>query len=222
MIGGVVNLAARLMQAADDELVCDAATRQATEAKLAFEALPPRRLKGWAQPVSVFRPRGQSLARPPSGSLVGRAREQDLLTQRLIGLQQGQGGTVLVEGEAGIGKSRLIDGLVEQAAALPVKTLVGAADAVRSTTPYHPWRPVFESVFGLEDVAEPSARRTRVLDRLRARPDLERLAPLLADVLPLDLPPTRSSGSFEGRYGPTTCVGCWWVPFGWLQPSSRC
>ena len=93
-----------------------------------------------------------------------------------------------MEGEAGIGKSRLIDGLVEQAAGAPVRTLVGAADAIRSTTPYHPWRPVFESVFELEDVAEPSERRARVLDRLRARPDLERLAPLLADVLPLDLP----------------------------------
>jgi class 3 adenylate cyclase len=198
MIGGVVNLAARLMQAADDELVCDAATQQATEAKLTFEALPPRRLKGWAQPVAVFRPRGQRLLRPPSGSLVGRAREQDLLTQRLVVLQQGQGGTVLVEGEAGIGKSRLLDGLVELAAGVPVRTLVGAADAVRSTTPYHPWRPVFESVFGVEDVAESSERRTRVLDRLRARPELERLAPLLADVLPLDLPSDEILGQLRG------------------------
>ena len=198
MIGGVVNLAARLMQAADDELVCDAATRQATQAKLAFEALPPRRLKGWKEPVAVFRPRGQRLARPPIGSLVGRAREQDLLTQRLVALQRGRGGTVLVEGEAGIGKSRLIDGLVEQAAGAPVRTLVGAADAVRSTTPYHPWRPVFESVFDLEDVAEASERRARVLDRLRARPDLERLAPLLADVLPVDLPADEIVGQLRG------------------------
>ena len=101
MIGGVVNLAARLMQAANDELVCDAATRQATQAKFAFEALAPRRLKGWAEPVGVFRPRGQRLTRPPGGSLVGRAREQGLLTQRLIGLQQGRGGT-----GAGGGRSR--------------------------------------------------------------------------------------------------------------------
>jgi len=198
MIGSVVNLAARLMQAADDELVCDAATRQATQAKLAFEALPPRRLKGWAQPVAVFRPRGQSLTRARSRSLVGRAREQDLLTKRLIGLQQGHGGTVLLEGEAGIGKSRLIGGLVEQAADAPVRALVGAADAVRSSTPYHPWRPVFESVFDLQDVAEPSERRTCVLDRLRDRPDLQRLAPLLADLLPLDLPPDEIVGQLQG------------------------
>jgi class 3 adenylate cyclase/tetratricopeptide (TPR) repeat protein len=198
MIGGVVNLAARLMQAADDELVCDAATRQANQAKIAFEALPPRRLKGWALPVTVFRPRGQSLTRPRSRSLVGRAREQGLLTEPLVALQEGRGGTVLLEGEAGIGKSRLVDALVEQASGERVRTLVGVADAVRSTTPYHAWRPVFESVFDLEGVAEPSARRTRVLDRLRAWPDLERLAPLLVDVLPVDLPPDEIVGQLQG------------------------
>ena len=199
MIGGVVNLAARLMQAADDELICDAATQQATEAKFAFEALPPRRLKGWAESVTVFRPRGQRHTRARSRSLVGRGRERRLLAERLAALQQGRGGgTVLVEGEAGIGKSRLIDGLVEQAAGEQIRTLVGAADAVRSTTPYHAWRPVFESVFDLEDVAEPAARRTRVLERLRARPELERLAPLLADVLPLDLPADEVVGQLEG------------------------
>ena len=198
MIGGVVNLAARLMQAADDELVCDAATRQATEAKFALEALPPRRLKGWSEPVAVFRPHGQRLTRVGSRSLVGRARERRLLAERLVALRQGRGGTVLVDGDAGIGKSRLVDALVEQASGDQVRTLVGAADAVRSTTPYHPWRPVFEAVFDLQDVTELSERPARVLDRLRARPDLERLAPLLADVLPLDLPADEIVGRLEG------------------------
>jgi class 3 adenylate cyclase/tetratricopeptide (TPR) repeat protein len=198
MIGGVVNLAARLMQAANDELVCDAATRQATQAKFAFEALSPRRLKGWAEPVAVFRPCGQRLIRAPSRSLVGRVRERRLLAERLDALQQGRGGAVLLEGEAGIGKSRLVDALVEQAAGAPIRTLVGAADAVRSTTPYHPWRPVFDAVFDLEEVTELSERPARVLERFRDRPDLERLAPLLADVLPLDLPGDEVVGRLEG------------------------
>jgi class 3 adenylate cyclase len=103
MIGGVVNLAARLMQAANDELVCDAATRQATQAKLAFEALPPRRLKGWTQPLAVFRPRGHSRTRARSGSLVGRAREQRLLAERLVALRQGRGGPCWWREKPGLG-----------------------------------------------------------------------------------------------------------------------
>lgn len=199
MIGGVVNLAARLMHTAVDDVVCDAATQQAAEAKLVFEALPPRPMKGWAEPVPVFRPRGPSLARPRSWSVVGRAHEREVLSERLAALRDGAGGTLLIEGEAGIGKSRLVDDLVEQAAGQRVRTLVGAADAIRSTTPYHAWRPVFESLFEIADVSEPEVRRTRVLDRLRTGPDLERLAPLLGDVLPIDLPPDEIVGRLEGQ-----------------------
>jgi class 3 adenylate cyclase/tetratricopeptide (TPR) repeat protein len=199
MIGRVVNLAARLMQTAPDDVVCDDATRQVAEAKLTFEALPPRRVKGVAEPVAVFRPQGERRARARSRSLIGRTHERGLLRERLAALRDGQGGTLLIEGEAGIGKSRLLDDLVEQAAGQPVRTLVGAADAIRSTTPYHAWRPVFESLFDLTDVSGPEARRGRVLEWLRGRPDLERLAPLLGDVIPLDLPPDELIGQLQGQ-----------------------
>ena len=199
MIGGVVNLAARLMQTVSDDVVCDIATRQVAEAKLAFEALPPRRVKGAVEPIVVFRPRGQRRTRAPSRPLVGRAHERVLLTEGLTALQHGRGGTILIQGDAGIGKSRLLGDLVAHAARQPVTTLVGAADAIRSTTPYHAWRPVFESLFDLTDVSDPTVRHTRVLDRLRGRPDLERLAPLVGDVLALDLPPDELIGQLQGQ-----------------------
>jgi hypothetical protein len=222
MIGGVVNLAARLMQAADDELVCDAATQQATQAKFAFEVLPPRRLKGWAEPVAVFRPRGDSRTRAPSRSLVGRGRERRLLAERLAALQQGRGGTVLVEGEAGIGKSRLIDGLVEQAAGAPVRTLVGAADAIRSTTPI---------TRGVRCSSRCSNWRVS-LSRWSDAPGCwigsgpgptwsgwPRCSPTCCR---LTFPRMRSSDNSKGRYGPTTSVGCSRVPSGRWQRNSRC
>jgi class 3 adenylate cyclase len=71
MIGRVVNLAARLMQTAPDDVVCDGATRQVAEAKLIFEALPPRRLKGVAEPVAVFRPLGERRAEHAAGPWLG-------------------------------------------------------------------------------------------------------------------------------------------------------
>jgi class 3 adenylate cyclase/tetratricopeptide (TPR) repeat protein len=199
MIGGVVNLAARLMQTAFDDVVCDAATRQAAQAKLAFEELPARRMKGMAEPVAVFRPGGQRRARVPGRSLVGRANERGLLSEGLTVLRHGRGGTILLEGEAGIGKSRLLEDMVAQAAGQAVRTLVGAADVIRTTTPYHAWRGVFESLFDLTDVGEPEVRRARVLEWLRGRPDLQRLAPLLGDVLPLDLPQDELIGQLQGQ-----------------------
>jgi class 3 adenylate cyclase len=199
MIGGVVNRGARLMQTALDDLVCDRATHQAANAKLTFEPLPPRRVKGVAEPVAVFRPHGLRPTRAPGRSLVGRAHERRLLTERLAALRDGHGGVLLVEGEAGIGKSRLLDELVTQAAGQPVRTLVGAADAIRATTPYHAWRGVFEALFDLTEVSQPNIRRTRVLEWLRDWPDLERLAPLLGDVLPLDLPHDELVGELQGQ-----------------------
>jgi class 3 adenylate cyclase len=199
MIGGVVNLAARLMPTALDDVICDRATHQAANAKLAFERLPPRRVKGVAEPVAVFRPRGLRPARALGRSLVGRAQERGLLTERLAALRGGHGGVLLIEGEAGIGKSRLLDDLVTQATGQPVTMLVGAADAIRTTTPYHAWRGVFESLFDLTEVSEPRMRRTRVLEWLRGRPNLERLAPLLGDVLPLDLPQDELVGQLQGQ-----------------------
>jgi hypothetical protein len=141
------------MQTAPDDVVCDGTTQQEAQAKLAFERLPPRRVKGWAEPATVFRPGGLSRARAPSRSLIGRTHERGQLAERLAALRGGHGGVLLIEGEAGIGKSRLLDELVAQAAGQPVRTLVGAADAIRTTTPYHAWRGVFESLFDLTDVS---------------------------------------------------------------------
>ena len=56
MLGALVNLAARLMQEAGDGVLCDAATAEAARSALAFETLPPVRVKGRDDPVLVYRP----------------------------------------------------------------------------------------------------------------------------------------------------------------------
>ena len=137
MLGGVVNLAARLMQEAGEGVLCDAATAQAARAALAFEALPPVRVKGRADPVPVYRPGrpGPGAARPgagaggqgPAGRAGGRAgaagrrpRPADRRRRRTRRTQ-----VLVLEGEAGAGKSRLVAELVDQAMA------AGAAGAGR-------------------------------------------------------------------------------------------
>ncbi|HSK37264.1 MAG TPA: adenylate/guanylate cyclase domain-containing protein, partial [Actinomycetota bacterium] len=55
MLGAVVNLAARLMQEAGDDVLCDAATASAARPAVAFTTLAPVRVKGLADPVPVYR-----------------------------------------------------------------------------------------------------------------------------------------------------------------------
>ena len=187
VIGEVMNVAARLMQAAGDGILCDDATAQAARADLRFQALPRIQVKGKADPVAVYRP--VEPAREPASprAMLGRTDERTLLAERLGSLQDGTGGLVVIEGEPGIGKSRLLVDLLEQARGHGLRTLVGAGVAIEKTTPYHAWRPVFAELMDLVGVEDVEERRRRVLAHVQGDPGMARLAPLLSSVLPLEL-----------------------------------
>ena len=73
IIGDAVNLAARLMQAAPGDVLCDGATVQAVRGRFSFDTLPPIAAKGKAEPVPVYRPRAltQKAARSRA-AMIGR------------------------------------------------------------------------------------------------------------------------------------------------------
>jgi class 3 adenylate cyclase/tetratricopeptide (TPR) repeat protein len=230
MIGDVVNLAARLMQAAatndqrpttNDDLatrnvqsaiynlqsaiLCDETTFQLSRARLAFEPLPPIAVKGKAEQIPIYRPMLEAAAHVKSktsnlksdSAIVGRVAEQATLAERLHALLRGDpGGVLLIEGEAGMGKSTLIEQLGQLAASLHVAVLLGAGDATEQSTPYYAWRGVFGRLLGIDAAGSAEARRARALQRLG--PDEAALAPLLNAVLPLDLPETATTTTLDG------------------------
>ncbi|MFL6251513.1 MAG: ATP-binding protein, partial [Actinomycetes bacterium] len=114
-------------------------------------------------------------------------------------LEDGTSGLVMIEGEPGIGKSRLLADLLEQAQARGVRSLTGAGDAIEKATPYHAWRPVFTALFDLAGVDEAEERRRRVLAHVQTDPALSRLAPLLNSVLPLELPDNELTAQLTGE-----------------------
>jgi class 3 adenylate cyclase/tetratricopeptide (TPR) repeat protein len=199
LIGDTVNLAARLMKAAPDGLLCDAATFQAARGRLQFEALPPIVVKGKSEPVPVYRPVGEAASVGPAGALVGRSAERAVLAKELAFVQRGGHGLVIIEGEAGVGKSRLLAELLQLARSTGVTTLVGAGDGVERTTPYYAWRSIFARLLGVDALNEVAARRERALGTLRDEPALLRLAPLLNAVLPLDLPDDPLTAQMTGQ-----------------------
>src|SRR4030095_661293 len=93
------------------------------------------------------------------GAIVGRDRQRQLLSSRLEELWGGRSGLVLIEGEPGIGKSRLLAELLQQARARGVRSLLGAGDAVETTTPYHAWRPGFTQLLDLARLEGGGERR---------------------------------------------------------------
>jgi class 3 adenylate cyclase/tetratricopeptide (TPR) repeat protein len=222
MLGAVVNLAARLMQAAPDGILCDATTAREAGRALAFEAMPAMAIKGWAEPVAAFRPRGEPAGRSglesggpaKAGTLVGRTAERERLTQELRilassarGHEPGRAVVVVIEGEAGVGKSRLVADVIRRARAYGLLVLTGAGDAIEHRTPYYAWREVVAGLATI-DAGAVQARRRAVLGLLGPDPETRELAPLLNVVLPLELPDTPSVAALgaQGRADQTRAL----------------
>ncbi len=121
-MGDAVNLAARMEQTAQPgTLQITAQTHKLVAPLFDFEPLDPIPVKGKSQPVTAYRVLGpkeqpgrlrgiQGLSAP----LVGRDSEMDTLRAAIAGLGAGRGGIVALIGDAGLGKSRLIEELQNQ------------------------------------------------------------------------------------------------------------
>ena len=196
VMGNIVNLAARLMQAAKspghEGLLCDEPTWAAAHRRLDFEALAPIQVKGRTAPVAIFRPvEGDVAMRKNEANYeappIGRDAEITLLTDRLDGIRDGgAGGCVLIKAERGMGKARTLHEVARQARTRGLPVLVGAGDTIDHHTPYRAWRSVFEGHFHAAlAVPDLAARRYGVLSALPDDPRVLRSAPLLEPVLGL-------------------------------------
>jgi class 3 adenylate cyclase/tetratricopeptide (TPR) repeat protein len=128
IVGKTPNLAARLQGIADPNAVVIAeSTRKLIGNLFELEDLGAKDLKGFAQGErawAVLRPsrvpsRFEALHASGLTELVGRQEELDLLLRRWAQVIAGEGQVVLLSGEAGIGKSRLIAALLERLASEP-------------------------------------------------------------------------------------------------------
>src|SRR5438270_6513223 len=88
---------------------------------------------------------GMILPAPNDASplLVGRAREQTILRERLATAAIANGNVVLIGGEAGIGKTALAEALCDEAVVQGTLTLVGRCFDLTETPPYGPWLDLF-------------------------------------------------------------------------------
>ena len=132
-VGSTPNLAARLQGLATaDQIVIAASTRRLVGNAFELTDLGEHDLKGIAEPVHVWRveralvtesrfdaSRGGGALTP----LVGREEELDLLLRRWSQAKDGEGQVVLLSGEPGIGKSRILSALRERLEAQGVQAL---------------------------------------------------------------------------------------------------
>jgi hypothetical protein len=219
-IGNAVNLSARLMGAAghQDELIgkydvpilCDRATFDAAKDVVEFEPLPPQQVKGRSEAVEVFHPIDvkKSVIRPKT-EMIGRQEEKALIANALQELERGTAQqTFIVQGEAGIGKSRLFEDLVRQAETLHVHMLTGTGDSIEKSNPFHVWRPIFNKIFDIDELLgklkSVDEARTVILERVAEKlekidPELSRYMPLLDSIVSIHIPDNDLTSAMTGE-----------------------
>lgn len=204
VVGETPNLAARLQSlAGSGQVVVAAATHQLMGALFEYDDLGIHTLKGIANPVRAWRVvRERDIgsryeAKHLGGRLplVGRDEELGLLLRSWDASKEGHGQAVLIQGEAGIGKSRLVEALRERVSS---EEHVWVA---HWCSPYHTNSTLYPVIEHLKRVMswKPEDGNQEKLEKLERAAESQSLpaqeaVPLFAALMSLPLP--------EGRYAP--------------------
>jgi class 3 adenylate cyclase/tetratricopeptide (TPR) repeat protein len=146
LVGTAPNTAARLQELAPPNgVVIGEATHELVAEDFVCEELPPQlltRLEPTAR-AFVVTAEAKRHGRPHAftrrrGPLVGRAAELALMFECWARASEGKGQTVLLSGEAGIGKSRLAQELLDHIAEEPNALIVLACTPLAAGTAFHP------------------------------------------------------------------------------------
>ena len=194
IVGETPNLAARLQAlAGTDCILVSDSTQKLLGSLFELTHAGEHELKGFARPVPAWRVCGEAsiesrfaAIRLGALPLVGRAHEMGLMRERWHLARQGEGQIVTVIGEAGIGKSRIIEALQEEIAGEPHGRINLQGSPHHGDSALYPVIQYLHRAAGFLPADTPDARA----EKLRALLGVRRIAdpnalPLLAGLLSL-------------------------------------
>lgn len=196
-LGDTINVAARLLQCAKaDQIIIGAETRRQAEGFFLFEQMPPLMVKGKQAPLSAYRvlsareePHKVHRLSGVRSRMVGRDTEMSLLQEALSNLKQGQGSVISIIGDAGTGKSRLVE---EFKAALDLNEIrwrEGHAYPYAQNTPYSLLIDLFRKSIDVKENDSNDLLKQKLESRMRALiSDREDLIPYVGSIFSISYP----------------------------------
>ena len=197
-VGETPNIAARLQGSAGvDQIIISPSTHRLLASAFEYEDLGELTLKGILEPMRSWRVLGASGAEGRFAAahgqagltpFVGRDEEVHLLLRRWDLVKAGEGQVVLLSGEPGIGKSRIIQALRERITEEPHTQLRFQCSPFHMNSALHPVIEHLEHAanFGREDSAEQALDKLEQLLR-KGGAHIPTIAPLIASLLSLPL-----------------------------------
>jgi class 3 adenylate cyclase/tetratricopeptide (TPR) repeat protein len=143
VFGETPNIAARVQTAAaPDTVLITSATHRLLSGLFVVEESGAHQLKGVSSPIELYRVLRPTGVRSRIGArgvtpFIGREEELRLLLSRWQQVREGEGQVVLVIGEAGIGKSRLIAEFRERIRDTPHTWVESAGEQLSENSPFH-------------------------------------------------------------------------------------
>ncbi|HZZ62057.1 MAG TPA: AAA family ATPase [Roseiarcus sp.] len=227
VFGEAPNVAARVQSLAEPGAVVVTAQVQRQVAGLfVAEEQGAHNLKGSPGPVSVYRivrasggaRRGGARTLTP---FIGREEEIGLLTRRWDRARRGEGQLVLIVGEPGIGKSRLLEEFRARLGETPHTWAVWSASQLLQNTPLHPIAEWGRFRFGADLPGEQRLADLEGTLRLIGL-DPTGYAPLLAPLVDIPLPPGPGTSypPEETRRRQLTAIVAWALAGARSQPAA--
>jgi class 3 adenylate cyclase/tetratricopeptide (TPR) repeat protein len=193
-VGDTPNIAARITEAAGpSEVVVSDSVRRLLRGTFALEPMGIRKLKGVEQPLELFKV-AASGGQPadlnaPQTPFIGRAGERERIREAWAHAKSGAPQFVLLRGEAGIGKSRLLDVVRREIADGRTDVLRARCTPVTQATALYPVIELIGLRLGFEGTPaeERVARIAKRMTELGIAP--EDAVPLLSSVLSVPADP---------------------------------
>ena len=147
-LGDTPNVAARIQALAEpDGILASEATQRLIEGLFVSRGLGASTIKGIENPLELFEildveragTRFDAARRTRMSALVGRDLEIGLLERHWARAQRGDGQVVLISGEAGIGKSRLVEAMKDRARSTDAQILQFHCAPHQRNTAFHPF-----------------------------------------------------------------------------------
>ena len=175
VVGDAVNIAARLQNAArPNELIITDSTFQLVKRFFVVGSPEVLHLRNLRRPVHAYRVIGttDALEKPETISrrrapLVGRTREAAVVTDAWSAVLAGRGRQLLVLGDAGIGKSRLVEHVVNLVNASGGRHVELRCSGVHAHSAFRPVSMALRRLLGLEDL-DTATGPQRLAQRLAA------------------------------------------------------
>ena len=167
-LGETPNVAARLQsEAQPGAIVISEATRTLLAGQFAVEDLGSKTLKGLSRPMQVFRVIGKSRTTSRFQAMtsaqgltafVGRDRELESIRAAWAEASQGNGCTLVLQGQAGIGKSRLLEAAIQHAGNRVLEVFEAQCSPYQLNNPLFPIVEMIERRVGIEENMSPTEK----------------------------------------------------------------